>query len=71
MDGGSGSEWHELGTSPLARLVAGNYVEREVGGSDRHYGGGGGLNNVVRFEVFTAVTMKNGVFWDVNVVWLL
>jgi hypothetical protein len=20
----------------------------------------------VRFEVFTAVTMKNGVFWDVN-----
>jgi hypothetical protein len=23
-----------------------------------------GINNVVRFEVFTAVTMKNGVFWD-------
>jgi hypothetical protein len=22
--------------------------------------------NVVRFEVFTAVTMKNGVFWDVT-----
>jgi hypothetical protein len=21
--------------------------------------------NYVRFEVFTAVTMKNGVFWDV------
>jgi hypothetical protein len=21
---------------------------------------------VVRFEVFTAVTMKNGVFWDVT-----
>jgi hypothetical protein len=20
----------------------------------------------VRFEVFTAVTMKNGVFWDIN-----
>jgi hypothetical protein len=26
---------------------------------------------LVRFEVFTAVTMKNGVFWDVNAVWLL
>jgi hypothetical protein len=24
------------------------------------------LNIVVRFEVFTAVTMKNGVFWDVT-----
>jgi hypothetical protein len=23
------------------------------------------MKNVVRFEVFTAVTMKNGVFWDV------
>jgi hypothetical protein len=23
-------------------------------------------NNFVRFEVFTAVTMKNGVFWDVT-----
>jgi hypothetical protein len=22
--------------------------------------------NTVRFEVFTAVTMKNGVFWDVT-----
>jgi hypothetical protein len=22
--------------------------------------------NVVRFEVFTAVTMKNSVFWDVT-----
>jgi hypothetical protein len=22
--------------------------------------------NYVRFEVFTAVTMKNGVFWDVT-----
>jgi hypothetical protein len=25
----------------------------------------------VTFEVFTAVTMKNGVFWDVNAVWFL
>jgi hypothetical protein len=25
----------------------------------------------VGFEVFTAVTMKNGIFWDVNGVWLL
>jgi hypothetical protein len=25
-----------------------------------------GLFSVVRFEVFTAVTMKNGVFWDVS-----
>jgi hypothetical protein len=24
-----------------------------------------------RLEVFTTVTMKNGVFWDVNAVWLL
>jgi hypothetical protein len=24
------------------------------------------LLNYVRFEVFTAVTMKNGVFWDVT-----
>jgi hypothetical protein len=24
------------------------------------------LSQVVRFEVFTAVTMKNGVFWDVT-----
>jgi hypothetical protein len=23
-------------------------------------------NNLVRFEVFTEVTMKNGVFWDVT-----
>jgi hypothetical protein len=23
-------------------------------------------SNQVRFEVFTAVTMKNGVFWDVT-----
>jgi hypothetical protein len=29
------------------------------------------LYNFVRFEVFTAVTMKNGVFWDVTAVWLL
>jgi hypothetical protein len=26
---------------------------------------------IVRFEVFTEVTMKNGVFWDVNAAWLL
>jgi hypothetical protein len=25
----------------------------------------------VRFEIFTAVTMKNAVFLDVNAVWLL
>jgi hypothetical protein len=25
----------------------------------------------VRLEVFSAVTMKNGVFWDVNAAWLL
>jgi hypothetical protein len=25
----------------------------------------------VRFEVFTAVTMKNAIFWDVNPMWLL
>jgi hypothetical protein len=25
----------------------------------------------VRVEFFTAVTMKNCVFWDVNAVWLL
>jgi hypothetical protein len=25
-----------------------------------------GLQNYVRFEVFMAVTMKNGVFWDVT-----
>jgi hypothetical protein len=30
-----------------------------------------GKTAYVRFEVFTAVTMKNGVFWDVNAVWLL
>jgi hypothetical protein len=24
------------------------------------------INVFVRFEVFTAVTMKNGVFWDVT-----
>jgi hypothetical protein len=23
------------------------------------------VKEIVRFEVFTAVTMKNGVFWDV------
>jgi hypothetical protein len=27
---------------------------------------GSGLENWVRYEVFTAVTMKNGVFWDVT-----
>jgi hypothetical protein len=26
---------------------------------------------IVRSEVFTAVTMKNGIFWDVNAVWVL
>jgi hypothetical protein len=26
---------------------------------------GTAVQNLVRFEVFTAVTMKNGVFWDV------
>jgi hypothetical protein len=26
---------------------------------------------IFRFEVFTAVTKKNDVFWDVNAVWLL
>jgi hypothetical protein len=26
----------------------------------------GNMNEFVRFEVFTAVTMKNGVFWDVT-----
>jgi hypothetical protein len=25
----------------------------------------------VRFEVYTVVTTKNAVFWDVNAVWLL
>jgi hypothetical protein len=25
-----------------------------------------GISQVVRFEVFTAVIMKNGVFWDVT-----
>jgi hypothetical protein len=24
------------------------------------------FNNLLRFEVYTAVTMKNGVFWDVT-----
>jgi hypothetical protein len=24
------------------------------------------MTKIVRFEVFTAVTMKNGVFWDVT-----
>jgi hypothetical protein len=28
-------------------------------------------SSLVRFEVFTAVTMQNGVFWDVNAVSLL
>jgi hypothetical protein len=27
---------------------------------------GNKLWEIVRFEVFTAVTMKNGVFWDVT-----
>jgi hypothetical protein len=26
----------------------------------------GGDLHIVRFEVFTAVTMKNGVFWDIK-----
>jgi hypothetical protein len=26
----------------------------------------GSIKIIVRFEVFTAVTMKNGVFWDVT-----
>jgi hypothetical protein len=29
------------------------------------------LKSCVRFEVFTAVTMKNVAFWDFNAVWLL
>jgi hypothetical protein len=29
-------------------------------------GGDGDNSHYVRFEVFTAVTMKNGVFWDVT-----
>jgi hypothetical protein len=27
---------------------------------------GQGSTTSVRFEIFTAVTMKNGVFWDIN-----
>jgi hypothetical protein len=30
---------------------------RDINGNDKH---------AVRFEVFTAMTMKNGVFWDVT-----
>jgi hypothetical protein len=32
-----------------------------------HRGSGEYIPDCVRFEVFTAVTMKNGIFWDVNV----
>jgi hypothetical protein len=28
-------------------------------------------NRHVRFEVFTAVTMKNGVFWDIKIQFVL
>jgi hypothetical protein len=35
-----------------------NYYEMEKCHSER--------NACVRFEVFTAVTLKNGVFWDVT-----
>jgi hypothetical protein len=29
------------------------------------------IENPVRFEVFTAVTMKNGVFWDTETQFVL
>jgi hypothetical protein len=31
----------------------------------------GELQKFVRFEVFTAVTMKNGVFWDIKTQFVL
>jgi hypothetical protein len=33
-------------------------------GSKRKYSDGENINLEVRFDVFTAVTMKNAVFWD-------
>jgi hypothetical protein len=49
-----------------------SYKSRYFGGTYRLHHQGDKIrrarNNVssVRFEVFTAVTMKNGVFWDVT-----
>jgi hypothetical protein len=45
----------------LTRLNIGHYL----------YQRDSNLLAYVRFEVLTAVTMKNGVFWDVNAVWFL
>jgi hypothetical protein len=38
----------------------------ETGANCNHLGEGPNSVKIVRFEVFTAVTMKNGVFWDVT-----
>jgi hypothetical protein len=49
--------------------------EREVGSSERHYGWGGGeqnLSSVLKvprhcpFVLLVNVTMKNAVFWDIK-----
>jgi hypothetical protein len=54
--------------SPGSNLVKGTYC------SDRFLVVFGYSREIARYyvklEVFTAVTMKNGVFWDVNTVWL-
>jgi hypothetical protein len=46
---------------PLARKSAANPSPSYLVKINKHSGG-----NYVRFELFTAVTMKNVVFWDIN-----
>jgi hypothetical protein len=48
----------------LLRKMFGPYKDEVTGGCRKLHNEE--LHDFLRFEVFTAVTMKNGVFWDVT-----
>jgi hypothetical protein len=52
---------HQLFKAPLPLHCFGNVISSNFGAKSRE----NSTLDYVRFEVFTAVTMKNAVFWDV------
>jgi hypothetical protein len=48
----------------MSRRMAREDGRTGLNDSEGSAAGVSGLNSVVRFEVFTAGTMKNAVFWD-------
>jgi hypothetical protein len=51
---------------PVPQVVEGTDVEAKLRGTAKQNLGAGGGGTMVGFDVFTAVTMKNTVFWDVT-----